>query len=31
LVHGLAPSQGLVLVEVHYPDEAWQFGEDKEA
>jgi tRNA pseudouridine38-40 synthase len=29
LVHGLAPSQGLVLLEVHYPDEAWQLNEDK--
>jgi tRNA pseudouridine38-40 synthase len=27
LVHGLAPAQGLVLVEVHYPAEALQLGE----
>jgi len=29
LVHGLAPAQGLVLTEVHYPTEALRGAEDK--
>jgi tRNA pseudouridine38-40 synthase len=28
LVHGLAPAQGLILAEVHYPDEAVRLDED---
>jgi tRNA pseudouridine38-40 synthase len=28
LVHGLAPAQGLILAEVHYPPEAVQMAED---
>jgi tRNA pseudouridine38-40 synthase len=30
LVHGLAPAQGLVLTEVHYPVESLQLAEDKQ-
>ena len=29
LVHGLAPAQGLILAEVHYPPESIQLAEDK--
>ncbi len=29
LVHGLAPAQGLVLAEVHYPPETLRLDEDK--
>ncbi len=29
LVHGLAPAQGLILVEVNYPPESYQLAEDK--
>jgi tRNA pseudouridine38-40 synthase len=28
LVHGLAPAQGLILAEVHYPEEAFRLDED---
>jgi tRNA pseudouridine38-40 synthase len=28
LVHGLAPAQGLILAEVHYPPESFQMAED---
>ncbi len=30
LVHGLAPAQGLILAEVHYPPETLRLDEDKE-
>ena len=30
LVHGLAPAQGLILAEVHYPPEALRLDEDKQ-
>jgi tRNA pseudouridine38-40 synthase len=30
LVHGLAPAQGLILAEVHYPPESLQMAEDKQ-
>jgi tRNA pseudouridine38-40 synthase len=30
LVHGLAPAQGLILAEVHYPPESFQMAEDKQ-
>jgi tRNA pseudouridine38-40 synthase len=30
MVHGLAPAQGLILAEVHYPPETFFLNEDKE-
>jgi tRNA pseudouridine38-40 synthase len=30
LVHGLAPAQGLILAEVHYPPETLRLDEDEE-